>query len=167
MRYVHGTVIRGQWGQVEVWEVVSMKLVEEVCNFLREVAQLTKLAEPHLISAHCSPAPATSMPPNQCCDSPRLEDGGLSHAGAALGPRYCSGCRGSGPDPGPRPARPCQTTTCPLAEVPPSLDRIRVSHAASRRPRSPHLRRRFELDNEIIIRRYATLYRIITYCYLG
>ena len=52
MHYVHGTAIRGQWGQVEAWEVVSMKLVEEVCNFLREVAQLAQLAEPHLISAH-------------------------------------------------------------------------------------------------------------------
>jgi len=61
MRYVHGTeqgvdiqaaTIRGQRGQVEAWEVASMKLEEEVCNFLREVAQFTELAEPHLISAH-------------------------------------------------------------------------------------------------------------------
>ena len=33
----------------------------------------------------------------------------------------CRGCRDSCPDPGPRPAHPCRTTTCPLAEEPPSL----------------------------------------------
>ena len=49
---VNAATIRGQRGQVEAWEVASMKLVEEVCNFLREVAQLAQLAEPHLISAH-------------------------------------------------------------------------------------------------------------------
>ena len=38
--------------QVEAGEVASTKLVEEVGNFLGEVAQLTELAEAHLISAH-------------------------------------------------------------------------------------------------------------------
>ena len=56
---VNAATIRGQRGQVEAWEVASMKLVEEVCNFLQEVAQLTELAEPHLISAH-------HLLPSQC-----------------------------------------------------------------------------------------------------
>ena len=47
---VNAATIRGQRGQVEAWEVASMKLVEEVCNFLREVAQLTELQIGHVVA---------------------------------------------------------------------------------------------------------------------
>ena len=67
---VNAATIRGQRGQIEAWEVASMKLVEEVCNFLREVAQLTELAEPHLISAHRDQLLPPQCPPTNVVTPP-------------------------------------------------------------------------------------------------
>ena len=47
---VQAATIRRQWGQIEAGEASSMKLVEEVRNFLREIAQLTELAKLLLIT---------------------------------------------------------------------------------------------------------------------
>ena len=45
-------MIRGQRWAVEALEIFCMKLVKKIGNFLREVAQLAKLAEAHLVGAY-------------------------------------------------------------------------------------------------------------------
>ena len=41
---VQAATIQWQWGQVKVGKVARMKLVDEVCYFLGEIAQLAELA---------------------------------------------------------------------------------------------------------------------------
>ena len=111
MRDVHGiehgvdvnaATIRGQRGQVEAWEVASIKLVEEVCNFLREVAQFTELAEPHLISAHHLLPP--QRPPTNIVLPPTSKMVGDLTPALRSGPNIAADAeaaaliRGSGPD---------------------------------------------------------------------
>ena len=67
---VRAATIRWQRGQVEAGEVASTKLVEEVGNFLVEVAQLAELAEAHLISVHHL-LPLQRPPTNIVLSSPR------------------------------------------------------------------------------------------------
>jgi hypothetical protein len=48
---IQAATIRGQRRQSKATKVIGVKLVEEVGNFLREVAQLAVLTKPHLVGA--------------------------------------------------------------------------------------------------------------------
>ena len=48
---IQAATIRGQRRQSKATKVIGVKLVEEIGNFLRKVAQLAVLTEPHLVGA--------------------------------------------------------------------------------------------------------------------
>ena len=58
--YVNTATIRWKWRQSEARKVICVKLVQEIRNFFREEANLTVLAEPHLVGAdHLLPSQRT------------------------------------------------------------------------------------------------------------
>jgi len=57
---IQAATIRGQRRKSEATKVISVKLVEEIGNFLREIAQLAVLTETHLVGAnHLLPSQRT------------------------------------------------------------------------------------------------------------